>query len=248
MLCLQKCNEVDIKITDLFLRAQFVISLMTTQFYVAFSSFLPNLLGRTRKLLKKKRKLGFMSFQETGHVHNVEFLYYPQSFFAWSLFPVADVESAHLGPSCSWGFLWKPFGKMLGQIQILACDEILNQSIDLLFWDGQKNSVCFPRDTESYETRIQTMHVPDAALGCSAGSLCLVWSALLSKANLCSTFDICKDQSCTDLWNGVWSSKLGAESHSRPVSLPGVPCPQTRTSFLQHKCINSSESLAGFLP
>lgn len=44
---------------------------------------------------------------------------------------------------------------MMGQIQILACDEILNQSTDLLFWGGQKNNVCFARNNEAFETCVQ---------------------------------------------------------------------------------------------
>ena len=66
---------------------------------------------------------------------------------------------------------------MMGQIQILACDEMLNQSIDLLFQGGQKNNVCFARNTEAFETCIQslawlTVHDPDPALGRLAGSPC----------------------------------------------------------------------------
>lgn len=64
---------------------------------------------------------------------------------------------------------------MMGQIQILACDEILNQSIDLLFWGGQKNNHCFARNTEAFEIYIEnlavlTVHDPDPALGSLAGS------------------------------------------------------------------------------
>lgn len=217
-----------------------------------FQAFYPIFWVELENCLKKKKKTWIHVFPRNWTCSQCGI-----SVLSPVIFCLVALSSSRCGKCSPWTLVFmgislkawnQAFGKMLGQIQILACDEILNQSIDLLFWGGQKNSVCFARDTESYETRIQTMHVPDAALGCSAGSLCLVWSALLSKANLCSTFDICKDQSCSDLWNSVWSSKLGAESHSRPVSLPGVPCPQTRTSFLQHKCINSSESLAGFLP
>lgn len=146
---------------------------------------------------------------------------------------------------------------MMGQIQILACDEILNQSIDLLFWGGQKNNICFARNNEAFETCVQnlawlTMHDPDPALECLAGSPCY-WATMFSLIS--SAF---QSQSLLHLWhtqrsilqcvpgtvaavlqNGCWVLPLSSVTARCPL-----PSDQDKSFCSTH--LNRSESSAGF--
>lgn len=123
------------------------------------------------------------------------------------------MESVHLSPSawpsCSWDSLkslksgWA-FGETIGQVQISVCDKILLQSIDLLFWGGQKNNVSFTRDPDCYETCPNHGLADQARPWCSSGifSRVTVFS-LISPAFQSHSllFNMSKDQSCSELWN-----------------------------------------------